>query len=61
MNWKEEVNPYHLQTLTRLRLYRKKQRSEQKSTDEGLDDEMEEAALKTKKQINSYNQIVFAV
>jgi hypothetical protein len=24
MDWEEEVGPYHLQTLTRLRLYRKK-------------------------------------
>lgn len=55
MDWEEEVGPYHLQTLTRLRLYRKKQSLEQKSTDEGLDDEMEETALKTKQQSNSYN------
>lgn len=36
MDWEEEVDSYHLQTLTRLKLYRKKQGSEQKSTDEGL-------------------------
>ncbi|KAI9485795.1 MAG: hypothetical protein EXX96DRAFT_451866, partial [Benjaminiella poitrasii] len=55
MDWEEEVGPYHLQTLTRLRLHRKKQSLEQKSTDEGLDDEMEEIARKTKQQSNSYN------
>jgi len=54
MDWEEEVDPYHLETLTRLRLYCEKQGSEQKSTDEGLDVEMEEIALKTKQQIKPY-------
>ncbi|KAI8047168.1 uncharacterized protein B0P05DRAFT_566689, partial [Gilbertella persicaria] len=53
-----EVDPHHLQTLDRIRLYLKKHSSEQKSNDEGLD---EEIVLKTKQQSNSYNQIVFAV
>lgn len=61
MDWEEEVSPYHQQMLTRLRLYRKKQSLEQKSTGEGRDDEMEETALKTKQQSNSYNQIVFVL
>ncbi|KAI9025187.1 hypothetical protein CLU79DRAFT_679065, partial [Phycomyces nitens] len=48
VDW-EEADPYHLQMLTRLGLYRKKQDSEQKkkSNDKGLDDEMEETALET--------------
>ncbi|KAI8084327.1 uncharacterized protein B0P05DRAFT_535111 [Gilbertella persicaria] len=53
-----EVDPYHLQTLTRIRLYLKKQGSEQKPNDEGLD---EEIVLEIKQQSNSYNQIVFAI
>ncbi|KAG2211168.1 hypothetical protein INT47_006287 [Mucor saturninus] len=48
MDWEEKVDSYYLETLTRLRLYCEKQGSEQKSTDEGLDVEMEEIALKTK-------------
>ncbi|KAI9279891.1 hypothetical protein BY458DRAFT_501996 [Sporodiniella umbellata] len=54
MNWEEKLDPYHLETLTHLRLYCEKQGSEQKSTDEGLDVEMEEIALKTKQQIEPY-------
>jgi hypothetical protein len=38
MVWEEEVDPQHLQTLTYIRLYLKKQGSEQKSSDEGLDE-----------------------
>lgn len=54
MDWKEEVDTYHLETLTRLRLYCEKQGSEQNSTDEGLDVEMEEIAHKSK-QYKSYS------
>lgn len=50
MDWKEEVGPNYLQTLIHLRIYRKKQGLEQKSTDEGLHDKTEETALKTKQQ-----------
>ncbi|KAG1472240.1 hypothetical protein G6F56_001658 [Rhizopus delemar] len=40
--------------LTRLQLYCEKQGSEQKSTDESLDVEMEEIVVKTKQQIKPY-------
>ncbi|EIE91646.1 hypothetical protein RO3G_16357 [Rhizopus delemar RA 99-880] len=55
MDWEKEVDPYHLQTLTCLKLYHRKQGSEQKSTDKGLDDEMEETVLKTKQQFDTNN------
>ncbi|KAI8636998.1 hypothetical protein BD408DRAFT_354615 [Parasitella parasitica] len=45
MDWEEEADLYHLQTLTRIRLYFKKQGSDQKSNDEDSDDEMEEIPL----------------
>ncbi|KAI9481564.1 MAG: hypothetical protein EXX96DRAFT_567220 [Benjaminiella poitrasii] len=57
MDWEEEVDPYYLETLTRLRFYCEKQGSEQKSTDEGLDVEMEEIAVKAKQQIKPYRQV----
>ncbi|KAL0078239.1 hypothetical protein F4703DRAFT_1742347, partial [Phycomyces blakesleeanus] len=51
-----EVDPYHLETLTRRRLYYEKQGSEQKSPDKGLNVEIEEIALKTKQKIKEYKR-----
>ncbi|KAI9494730.1 hypothetical protein BDB00DRAFT_973778 [Zychaea mexicana] len=53
MECEEEINPFHLKTLTRLRLYCEKQNTEQKDTAEmeALDAEMEEIATNLK--INS--------
>jgi hypothetical protein len=48
MECEEKINPFHLKTLTRLRLYCEKQNTEQK---EALDAEMEEFATNVK--INS--------
>lgn len=52
MECEEEINPFHLKTLTRLRLYCEKQNTEQKDTEmEALNAEMEEIATNVK--INS--------
>lgn len=52
MECEEEINPFHLKILTRLRLYCEKQNAEQKDTEmEALDAEMEEIATNVK--INS--------
>ncbi|KAG1406162.1 hypothetical protein G6F59_012443 [Rhizopus arrhizus] len=49
MECEEEINPFHLKTLTRLRLYCEKQNTEQKDTEmEALDAEMEEIATNVK-------------
>ncbi|EIE86706.1 hypothetical protein RO3G_11417 [Rhizopus delemar RA 99-880] len=55
MDW-EEVDLYRIDALTRLRFYCEKQGLEAKSTDKGLDVEMEEIALKTKlARVNLYD------
>ncbi|KAI9279094.1 hypothetical protein BY458DRAFT_432160, partial [Sporodiniella umbellata] len=50
----EEIYLYRLEMLTHLRFYCKKQGLEQKSTNEGLDVETQEIALKAKQQIKPY-------
>ncbi|KAI7904674.1 uncharacterized protein BX663DRAFT_484778 [Cokeromyces recurvatus] len=57
MECEEEINPFHLKTLTRLRLYCEKQNTEQKDTEmEALDAEMEEIATNVKiNRSRSYN------
>ncbi|ORE00747.1 hypothetical protein BCV72DRAFT_101908 [Rhizopus microsporus var. microsporus] len=53
MEWEEEINPFHLETLTCLTLYCEKQNSEPKSTDENLDAAMEKIAVRVKNKSES--------
>ncbi|GAA5806894.1 hypothetical protein MFLAVUS_000242 [Mucor flavus] len=52
MEWVEEVDPFHLETLTTLRKYQQAQLSEQEWMRGELDETMNEVALRTKEEGN---------
>lgn len=52
MEWVEEVDPFHLETLTTLRKYQQAQSSEQEWMRGELDETMNEVALRTKEEGN---------
>lgn len=52
MEWVEEVDPFHLETLTALRKYQQVQPSEQEWMRGELDETMNEVALRTKEEGN---------
>lgn len=52
MEWVEEVDPFHLETLTTLRKYQQAQPFEQEQMRCALDETMNEVALRTKEEGN---------
>ncbi|KAG2194542.1 hypothetical protein INT46_009205 [Mucor plumbeus] len=59
MDWFEEATPFHLKTLTRIRVYCEKQEDEQLSFQEGLinlDIDMENVITTVKKQTKRYHR-----